>query len=581
MKKDAGPKARAAAGVMPTDTIMQAPIEIHCRNTNSYIEVPGGSTLEEAAVLTGIKERENPICALVNNKAEHLGFRLFAPKEVEFVDARHPVGREVYIRSLCMILYRALCATAPDHRLCIEHSVAGGLFCRIMRKEGEYITPDAGFTRRLEREMRRLSEADLPFERYERLTPDVLELFRKQGLDDKVLLLETVPDLYTSYYMLDGVADSFYGPLALSTGRIGVFALRPWHDGILLSGPDLDNPDVPRAPVTQKKMFEAFEEHLKFNRVIRVSTVGELNRSVGRRETAQLINVAEAMHDRLIGRISDTIIERRKRGAASIILIAGPSSSGKTTTSKRLGIQLMTGLIRPKLISLDDYFVDREKTPRDSNGDYDFESLHALDLDRFNADLRALLRGETVNLPTYSFELGRRVERDRPLRLENDEVLIVEGIHGLNPELTAAVPSEQIFKMYVSALTTLHIDDHNWIPTSDNRLLRRLVRDNKYRGTSPVDTIRRWPSVRRGEEKWIFPFQENADATFNSSLLFEIGVMKTYAEPLLHQVPHNVPEYTTAYRLLRFLSYFRQIPDTQVPTTSLLREFLGGSSFKY
>lgn len=560
---------------------MEATIEIYCRNTGAYVQVPGGSTLDETAAIAGVGDLLTPICGLVNNKAEHLGFRVFAPKVVEFVDMRHPVGREVYVRSVCMLLYRAVHEVLPGCRLCIEHSVSGGLFCRLFRPDGSVVTPDSQLTARILGEMRRLHEANLPFERFERLTSDVIEIFRRQGLDDKVCLLETTGSLYTSYYLLDGLADSFYGPLAMTTGQTGVFALRPMHDGMLLSGPDVDNPDMPQAPVTQEKMFEAFREHLRFNRVIRVSTVGQLNRAVERSETSELINVAEAMHDRLIGRISDTIIDRRNHGGASIVLIAGPSSSGKTTTSKRLGIQLMTGLIRPRLISLDDYFVDREHTPRDEAGEYDYESLYALDLDRFNADLRALLRGETVNLPTYSFELGRRVERDRPLRLGADEVLIVEGIHGLNPELTAAVPSGQTFKMYVSALTTLHIDDHNWISTSDTRLLRRMVRDSKYRGTSPVDTIRRWPSVRRGEEKWIFPFQENADATFNSSLIFETGVMKTYAEPLLYCVPHNVPEYTTAHRLLRFLASFREIPDTQVPSTSLLREFLGGSSFRY
>lgn len=560
---------------------MSRNIQIFCRNIGRYIDVEGGTTLSDIARLPELDLGFEPICALVNNKTEHLGFSIFAPKEVEFLDSRSHVGREVYVRSLCMMAYRALHSLDPSLIIRIEHSIARGLFCRIFNADMTHFEVTPRFAAELRDAMRRLSEAERPFERFEKLTRDVIAMFRSQKLYDKADLLESFSEIYTSYYCLDGLADSFYGPLAPHTGLIRVFDLIPWQDGILMLGPDLADPDVPAAPLTQEKMFRAFTEHLKFNRVIRVASVGELNHAVERHETSELINVAEAMHDKLIGRISDDILDRKKHGGGSVIFIAGPSSSGKTTTSKRLGIQLMTNLMRPKMISLDDYFVNRADTPLDENGDYDYESLFALDLELFNSDIRALLRGETINLPTYSFELGRRVDKDRPLHLDADEVLIVEGIHGLNPELTAAIPQDQIFKMYVSALTTLRIDNHNWISTSDNRLLRRLVRDNKYRGTSPEDTIRRWPSVRRGEEKWIFPFQENADATFNSSLLFEIGVMKPYAEPLLRTVPHNVPEYTTAYRLLRFLQYFRPIPEAQVPSTSLLREFLGGSSFHY
>ncbi|MDE7180954.1 MAG: nucleoside kinase [Muribaculaceae bacterium] len=558
-----------------------SPIEIYCRNTGSYISVEGGSTLSEIFSAERINTGSEPICALVNNKAEHLGYRVFGPKEVEYLGRSSSVGREVYTRSLCMMLYRAVCDVAPELTLRCEHAISRGIFCRLYDADGNPASCPDTLIASLLAAMCRLHEADHPFERHEKLTADVIEIFRRQRLDDKVRLLESVSDIYTSFYTLDGTADSFYGPLAPSTGALGVFDLRPWHDGMLLLGPDTAEPSLPAKALTQDKMFRAFEEHLQFNRVIRVASVGQLNDAVAAGDVAELINVAEAMHAKLLGRIADVILERRSRGEASIILIAGPSSSGKTTTSKRLAIQLMTNLIKPKLISLDDYFVDREKTPRDADGEYDYESIHALDLDLFNADLRALLRGETINLPTYSFELGRRIRRERPLSLGPDEVLIVEGIHGLNPELTPGVPREQIFKMYVSALTTLRIDNHNWISTSDTRLLRRMVRDYKYRGTSPADTIRRWPSVRRGEEKWIFPFQENADATFNSSLLFEIAVMKEFVEPLLEMVPHNVAEYTTAYRLLRFLHYFRHIPHSHVPSTSLLREFLGGSSFRY
>lgn len=556
-------------------------IQVFCRNTKQSIEVEGGTTLSEIASRPEGNPGFNPICALVNNKSEYLGFEIFSPKEIEFLDSRSSVGRDVYVRSLCMIAYRALHELDPSLVIRFEHSISKGHFCRIFHKDMSHYPVSQEFAAALLSEMQQIVSKDLPFERFEKRTDDVIDIFRKQNLDDKAELLETISELYTTYYVLDGLADSFYGPLAPSTGHIGVFDIIAWQDGLLMVGPDLSNPDMPVQPVTQQKMFHAFTEHLEFNRVIRVASVGELNRAVERHQSAQLINVAEAMHNKLIGRIADEILRRKQRGGASIIFIAGPSSSGKTTTSKRLAIQLMTNLITPKLISLDDYFVNRDATPRDESGDYDFESLYALDLELFSSDLQTLIKGGKINLPSYSFELGRRVHKERPLQLERNDVLIVEGIHGLNPELTAAISDDHIFKMYVSALTTLRIDNHNWIPTSDNRLLRRIVRDNKYRHTAPEETIRRWPSVRRGEEKWIFPFQENADATFNSSLLFEIGVMKPYAQPLLETVPHNRAEYTTAYRLLRFLKNFRSIPEADVPSTSLLREFLGGSSFHY
>lgn len=560
---------------------MSKTIQIYCRNIGRYIDTEGGDTLADIAAALSPGLGFSPICALVNNKTEHLGFQVFAPKEVEFLDARLPVGREVYVRSLCMILCRALRHTDASLTIRIEHSIARGLFCRLFDPQERRVTVTDDLADSLLAEMRRLVKADIPFTRHERLTADVTAMFRSQGLSDKVRLLETVPEIYTSYYELDGYADSFYGPLAPSTGSIGVFDIVPWQDGLLLLGPDTKNPDMPAAPLTQEKMFAAFTEHLRFNRVIRVSSVGELNRAVERRETSDLINVAEAMHDKLLGRISDEIRRRHDGDGTKVVLIAGPSSSGKTTSTKRLAIQLMTNLMTPKMISLDDYFVDRDKTPLDETGDYDYESLYALDLERLNSDLRRLLSGEEINLPTYSFELGRRMERPRPMRLDRDDVLLIEGIHGLNPELTASLPADSVFKVYVSALTTLRIDDHNWISTTDNRLLRRIVRDYKYRHTSAFESIRRWPSVRRGEERWIFPFQENADATFNSSLIFEIGVMKKFAEPLLREVPHNVEQYAEAFRLMRLLSYFEPIEPDQIPPASLLREFLGGSSFKY
>lgn len=556
-------------------------IEIYCLNVSAYINIGGGETPADVVRRLGPTLGLTPICALVNNKTENLDFPIYSPKQIEFLDARSRAGMDVYVRSLCMMTYKAVTECFPGYRLRIELSIAKGHYCRLYDSEGRMVSVDEEMCSSIRGCLQAMAEADIPFERKERLTNDVVEIFRSQGLDDKVELLESVKDLYTTYYLLDGLADSYYGPLAPSTGHICVFDVVAAKEGFLLMGPDSGNPDMMQKPISQPKLYKAFQNYLDFNRVIGVSNVGELNRAIEERRAADLINVAEAMHDKHLGRISDEIAARREKGEAGIVLLAGPSSSGKTTTCKRLAIQLMTNCIVPKMISLDDYFVNREVTPRDETGDYDYEHLHALDLEQFNKDLQALLRGEEINLPTYSFEYGRRIEKSRPLRLDSNDVLLIEGIHGLNPELTASIDPKNIYKVYVSALTTLRIDDHNWISTSDNRLLRRIVRDYKYRHTSALDTIRRWPSVRRGEEKWIFPFQENADAMFNSSLIFEIGVMKDYAEPLLRDVPHSEREYAQAYRLLRFLHYFEPVPADQVPTTSLLREFLGGSSFKY
>lgn len=562
---------------------MSSKLKVYVKNIDSYVDISGGETLQEIYEAHKEEIGLEPICAQVNNKTENLGFPVFNPKHIEFVGLESPVGQRVYIRSLCMMLYRAVTDVMPEAGLRIEHSISRGLYCRLFRRPGEKemveVTPE--LIAAVRAHLRELAEADIEFVRKERLTKDVVEMFRSQGLDEKALLLETTQELYTVFYRLGDLNDSYYGPLAPRTGMISVFNLVPYREGFLLLGPSTADPSMPAVPVPQEKMYKAFTDYLRFNKIIGVSDVGELNRAVQTRRTSQLINVAEALHDKLLGRISDQIAAINAEGGARIVLIAGPSSSGKTTSTKRLAIQLMTNLIVPKMISLDDYFVDREKTPRDIDGDYDYENLHALDLDRLNSDLSALLAGRRINLPTYSFELGRRVERERPLKLDSHDVLLIEGIHGLNPELVAGIPQHDLFKVYVSALTTLSIDAHNWISTTDNRLLRRIVRDYKYRHTSALDTIRRWPSVRRGEEKWIFPFQENADAMFNSSLLFEIGVMKDYALPLLRAVPRNLPEYSEAFRLMRLLSYFESIPANQIPATSLLREFLGGSSFHY
>lgn len=558
---------------------MSSQLKIYCKNTESYIDITGGETLADILCRIDLPHgMSTPVCARVNNKNESLNYPVFAPKQVEYLDLTSSSGQRVYIRSLCMMLYKAVRDTQPaGTRLLIEHSVSRGYYCRL---EGAGpVDPSTVDT--LRQRMTEIVEADITFERKERLTRDVIELFARQGLTDKVRLLSTTHELYTIYYRLDDTYDSYYGCLAPSTGILDTFDLIPYEEGFLLLGPDSNDISRVSTPSEQKKMYRAFTDYLEFNNIIGVCNVGELNEKVTMRESSMVINVAEALHEKCISAIADDIARRYRDGGSRIVLIAGPSSSGKTTFTKRLAIQLMTNLLHPRMISLDDYFIDRDRTPRDETGDYDFESLYALDLPCFNADLNRLLAGETVELPYYNFELGRRQYRGNTIHLDNNSILLIEGIHGLNPELTAAVDERMKYRVYVSALTTLSIDDHNWVPTTDNRLLRRIIRDHKYRGVSATDTLRRWPSVRRGEEKWIFPYQENADAMFNSSLIFELGVIKDYGEAVLRNVPRDIPEYAEAYRLRRFLDYFTPIDEKLVPSTSLLREFLGGSSFHY
>ncbi len=545
-------------------------LKIFCANIGEYVSVSGGESLADIAVRLEDRLGFSPICAHVNNKNEGLQYKVYMPKMVEFLNVDSPSGNRVYIRSLCMMLYRAVRTLCPGATLKIEHSISHGWFCRLSSE----IEITQQLITSIKNELLRLHNADLPFEFFEDLTGDVIPLLEKQGLYDKVMLLESVRELYTKFYRLEGLADSYYGCLAPSTGYISDFDVRPYHDGFILLGRDQN-------AEPQEKMFAAFTEYLRFNRIVGVSNVGEMNRIALRGDARELINVAEAMHSNKIAHIAEYITARYEAGGARIVLVAGPSSSGKTTFTKRLAIQLLTNLLEPKMISLDDYFVNRNDTPRDENGDFDFESLYALDLPKFNHDLQALLDGQTVELPYYNFEKGEREYRGNKINLAGRSVLLIEGIHGLNPLLTESIAPQMLFKVYVSALTTLSIDNHNWVPTTDNRLLRRIIRDNAYRGVNAEETIRRWPSVRRGEEKWIFPFQENADATFNSSLLFELGVLKERGEKLLERVPRDMPEYAEAYRLRKFLSYFTPIDETFIPSTSLIREFIGGSSFTY
>ncbi len=555
-------------------------LKVFCKNTQEYLSIDGGDALIDLydTIKGRIGLKGDAVCVLVNNKVEDMHYPVFAPKHVEFIDATTNAGYRVMTRSLCMVLYKALNDLFPGKRLCIQHSISNGHYCQIKHEE-DFLTP--AIVQQLKQRMAQIIDQDIPFKRRERLTTDVIEMFRKQGLVDKVRLLETVNQLYTVYYKLDDIIDSFYGPLVSSTGLLKVFDLIPYEKGMLLLGPDRKQLDKVVQWEPQPKLFKAFTDYIDFNKIIHLGDVGMLNKAIKAGYAPLLINVVEALHNKYFIQIADEITRRYHNGGARVVLIAGPSSSGKTTSSKRLAIQLMTNYITPKVIELDNYFVDREHTPRDENGDHDYESLYALDLEQFNNDVTSLLAGKEVPMPTFNFKTGQREYLGNTLKLEQGDILLMEGIHGLNPELTRLIPDEQKFRVFVSALTTLSIDDHNWIGTYDNRLLRRIIRDHQYRGSNAQQTIQRWASVRRGEDKWIMPFHENADAMFNSSLLFELSALKNYALPVLQQVPSNTPEYAEATRLIKFLSYFEPLDEKDIPSTSLLREFLGGSSFHY
>ncbi len=552
-------------------------ITVYCKNLDRKIDVEAGISLAQIAGIVGSELGFDPICCRVNNKTEALDFVLYQPKIIEFQSKTIGSGPRVYTRSLCMMLYRAISAELPGTQLTIEHSISHGYYCRL---EG-YDSVPKDITDRLAAYMRGLVERNLPFERHQDLTADVCAIFEQQGLMSKARLLRTIRELYTTYYTLDGVPDSYYGALAPSTAHIDVFDLQPYKKGFLLLPFDACDPSQPAKPIAQEKMYKAFTDYVQFNHIVGVSDVGELNTYVQHHRAADLINVSEALHEKALARISDDIAARYHEGGARIVLISGPSSSGKTTTTKRLAIHLMTNLLKPQMISLDDYFVDRDHTPRDESGEFDYESLYALDLAQFNADLTAILAGEEVELPTYNFERGQREYRGKRIRLGEGSILLIEGIHGLNPELTSHIPDKMKYRVYVSALTTLSIDDHNWVPTTDNRLLRRIIRDHKYRGTRPTRPYVAGRACAVARKNGYSPIRKMPMQCSTRRLLFELGVMKNEAETVLHSVPFDVPEYAEAYRLRKFLSYFLPINTALIPSTSLLREFLGGSSFKY
>ena len=553
---------------------MEQTIKIHVRNNGKTVEVPLGANLEDVYQLSGLNMKYGPISAHVNNKVEGMHFRIYKQKEVEFLDITSASGSRAYTRSLFFVLCKAAHDLYDPCKVAIDIPVSNGYYVNL--KIGRPVTlDDAGAIRR---RMQEIIDAALPIHRHETTTEEAIQLFDSLHNRSKVKLLKSTGRIFTTYYDIGGYVDYYYGSLLTNTSQLYLFGLEKYYDGLLLRLPSREHPDELGEMTHQDKMFGIFKEHHQWQDILGLRTIGDLNDAISKGYSPQLIMVAEALQEKKISRIADEIARRK---GVKLVLIAGPSSSGKTTTCKRLSVQLAVNSIKPVAISLDDYFLDRDKTPLDANGDYDFEHLHALNLPLLNEQLTALFNGEEVELPRYDFPTGTSRKSGKKLRLGDNEILVVEGIHALNPELTSQIPDEQIFRVYASALTTILLDNHNYIPTTDNRLLRRIIRDHKYRAVTAQETIRRWPSVRAGENKWIFPFQENADAMFNTAMLFELAVIKTQAEPLLEQVPENCPEYAEAYRLLKFLRYIRPIPDTQIPPTSLIREFLGGSSFKY
>lgn len=551
-------------------------ITVFCENTQQAYQIPTGSSLKEFKKIVFPDNHQNILGALVNNEVRDLHYEIYNPKYVNFVDVTTLDGYSVYLRSLVFVLYKAVINLFGKKTLIVEYQLSNGVFCRLENKDivltGERIDM-------IKAEMQRIIDHDYEIMRTECPTEEAIKIFKRQGLKDKELLLSSRGKLFTSVYSIDGTCDYFYGTLAPSTGCLKVFDLMDYKDGMLIMLPNRLKPTeiLPYEP--QEKLYNTFSEFKRWGKVLEVSQIGHLNQAIEARHASDIIKVSEALHEKKVSLIADMIRKRRKK--LKVILIAGPSSSGKTTFGKRLAIQLLVNGIKPVNLSLDNYFVDRDKTPKDEKGEYDFETIDALDIDTFNDNIVRLLRGEEVEIPKFSFETGQRFYDGEKLKISKNNVIIVEGIHGLNPKLTQYLPQESLFKIFISALTAISIDDHNLISPSDNRLIRRMVRDHKYRGYSALDTLKRWESVLSGEQKHIVPYQEEADVMFNSALAYELGALKQQAVPLLEEVLVKYPEHSKATRLLKFFSYVQTVPTREIPPTSILREFLGGSSFKY
>ncbi|HDP75006.1 MAG TPA: nucleoside kinase [Bacteroidales bacterium] len=555
---------------------MRKEVEIVIENTRQKVRVTPGHSLLEISKIFEIKSDYQILGAMVNNQLKELEYEIYTPKTIRYIDITHPAGMRMYQRSLFFLLQKAVREIVPGAKVRIEHSVSKGFYCEI---DGCGLPLELPLIFNICDRMREIVAADLPFRRDKVLTSDAIKLFRELGYEDKARLFETRPTLYTSVYYLGDMADYFFGSLVPSTGYLKVFDLTKYYDGMLLRVPKRFKPDEVEDVVIQNKMFEIFQEYKDWLEILGIENVGAINQEVAKGNASELIKISEALHEKKVADIADRIHQQPE--PVRLVLISGPSSSGKTTFAKRLAIQLKVNGLKPYTISLDNYFVDREKTPKDEFGNYDFEALDALDVEYFNNDLVRLLKGQEVEIPKFSFEEGKRFFDGTKLKIEPNGVIIIEGIHALNPALTHLIPNNQKFKVYVSALTSISIDGINRIPTTDNRLIRRIVRDYRYRGYSALDTIGRWESVRRGEDRNIFPFQEEANVMFNSALLYEFSVLKRFAEPIIQEVPPTRPEYDEAQRLLKFLSYFTPISEHEVPPTSIIREFLGGSTFSY
>ncbi len=551
-------------------------MEIICTNLGSIRKkYPVGTTLNEIAADLKISSEYPILGALVNNKVREMDYQVFKPKIITFVDITHFVGYQMYLRSLSFVMYKAVKDLYPEAKLSILHSISGGKYCEI-ENSPKNINGELSYA--IVKRMQEIIDDDIPFKRMEILTEEAIKIYTENNLPEKKLLFKTRNLLYTSVYKLDDCINYYYGYLVPSTSFLHVFGVTPFCNGLLLQGPSRYNPHKTPGVNPQSKLFNIFQEHKKWAKILGVSYVGDINQAVEDNRISGLIKVSEALHEKKMASIADEI---SKRENIKLVLISGPSSSGKTTFSKRLSVQLEVLGYKPVQISIDNYFVERDETPKDEDGDFDFECVEALDLELFNRQLTQLLEGEEISVPTFDFASGKKIYQGNTLKLHQNSILIIEGIHGLNPRLTSKIEEELKFKIFVSALTQISIDTQNPIPTTDNRLIRRMVRDYRYRGYSALNTLKRWQSVRKGEDKWIFPFQENADVMFNSALLCELGMLKSYAEPILRDVPENCPEYAEAVRLLKFLSYFKTISEKDIPPTSILREFFGGSSFSY
>ena len=558
-------------------------LHIRCKNNNVTKAFPEGCSLLDVyqEFADEIKLPYPVVSAKVNNASEGLKFRLYQNRDVEFLDAREGSGHRVYVRSLCFLLYKATQDIFPGSKLFIEHTISRGYYCNFKKKNNEGLA-DGDIEQICER-MKEIVNLDMPFRRTEATNEEAIRVFAERGFSDKVKLLETSGQIYSDYYMLGDTADYYYGPLVPSAGYLKVFGLEPYHDGMLLRVPDWNNPTVLAEKVDMPKTYEMFREKTKWDIIMRLSNAGDVNKAILKGHASELIQVSEALQEKKIVQIAEDI-ERRfhaEEKPIRLVLITGPSSSGKTTFCKRLSIQLLACGLRPMSFSTDDYFVNRVDTPKLPNGDYDFDNIETVDYALLEDHLSRLMKGERVEVPEYNFTTGKREWNGKKLKLAGDTVLIIEGIHALNPKLTQNIEDSLKYRIYISALTSISLDDHNWIPVRDNRLLRRIIRDYNKGAYTARETIAQWKNVCEAEDKWIFPYQETADAMFNSALNIEFAVLRTHAEIILSSVPRNCPEFAEAHRLLKFIHYFLPVSDKEIPPTSIMREFVGGSSFKY